>query len=141
MNQQQKKKDGLRIGSIIAITIAVLDAFGIVGVAILVPILMISLVVWKSIKATRNAKAEENSWTQSNEMQRSESRAPRQRAPQSLSDMLSSSERLHLESLGDEGHDEYRHQTQELRDLLSAGIIDRPEYNDRMALLRTEMHS
>ena len=52
--------------------------------------------------------------------------------------MLSRSEQTHYDSFLTDSHDEYTHRKNELKDLLNAGIIEMPEYKDRMALLKEE---
>ncbi len=52
--------------------------------------------------------------------------------------MLSRSEQTHYDSFSSDSHDEYTHRSNELKDLLNAGIIEMPEYKDRMALLKQE---
>ena len=52
--------------------------------------------------------------------------------------MLSRSEQTHYDSLAAADHDEYTHRKNELKDLLNAGIIEMPEYKDRMQLLKEE---
>ncbi|MEG1850148.1 MAG: hypothetical protein RR197_06280 [Oscillospiraceae bacterium] len=49
--------------------------------------------------------------------------------------MLSPSEQQHLDSLSDDRHDELLHHAQALKDLLRAGIIEQPEYQDRLHAL------
>ena len=51
---------------------------------------------------------------------------------------LSRSEKTHFNSLEYYGHDEYAHRCDELKDLLNAGIIEMPEYKDRLSLLKEE---
>ena len=52
--------------------------------------------------------------------------------------MLSRSEQTHYDSFSSDNHDEYTHRSNELKDLLNAGIIEMPEYKERMALLKEE---
>ena len=52
--------------------------------------------------------------------------------------MLSRSEQTHYDSFSSDSHDEYTHRKNELKDLLNAGIIEMPEYKDRVALLKEE---
>lgn len=52
--------------------------------------------------------------------------------------MLSRSEQTHFDSFSSDSHDEYAHRSNELKDLLNAGIIEMPEYKERMALLKEE---
>lgn len=51
-------------------------------------------------------------------------------------EMLSESERIHLSSMNSPRHDDFTHKSEELKDLLEAGIIERAEYNDRLRSLR-----
>ena len=53
--------------------------------------------------------------------------------------MLSRSEQTHYDSFSSDFHDEYTHRSNELKDLLHAGIIDSAEYKDRMAQLKAEL--
>ena len=58
----------------------------------------------------------------------------------SLAGMLSRSERQHLETAESDFHDEFLHRSNELKDLLKAGIIENDEYKERMALLKAEFN-
>lgn len=137
-HQKDKKKDSI-IG-IIVLTIWLLGMLGPVGILILLPIgLMVAVYYYQKKKGNNDEGVAKTIDGIKQELKGAFEQIKDADAPQTLSDMLSPSERRHLTTGNTIAHDEFAHHVDELRDLRAAGIIDDGEYRDRVRDLKDEL--
>lgn len=137
MDQNKEKKKSSGIWPVFVLLPTIMKLFEIKGTLVFV---LIAAAVWLITKlSAHNDKTKDEPLTQPNNLNPSESQTPRQILQKAFSDIKPATEREHNKSYESlYSNDEYRCQVKELNDLLVAGIIDRSEFKERMALLNKE---
>lgn len=120
MNRNEKQKGGSILGLIIIAAIAVVNIFGIVGLMLVIPIIMIGI-VFRVISKARLQQSDDGGHMRRAARWPADGQYPLNSRP----------------AIGNLREDN-RRRMEELDDLLKAGIIEQAEYHERMTELRNE---
>lgn len=118
MRQNENRKGSPLIGAVILAAIGAVNVLGFAGLILIATVVMVGVVFWAAAKSVRQQANTDD------DARRTMRRPEVRRYPMQESATVGGR------------REEYQRRTEELQDLLHAGIIEQPEYHDRMAQLR-----